>query len=81
MLASLIARYGWKTILGTLLLAAGQAAPYLPALSPYAPALNCVGVVLGGVGLRTALANVAPLVDSAIPNPTQINPSEDQPHA
>jgi hypothetical protein len=66
MLRALVAKYGWKTILGTLLLAAGQAAPYVPQAAPLAPALNCLGVVLGGVGLRAAIANAAPVLAPAL---------------
>ena len=50
-MAALLARFGWKTLAGTLLLTAGQIAPAIPGLAPFAAALNAVGVALGGIGV------------------------------
>lgn len=53
---SFVAKYGWKTILGTLLLAAGQIMAQIPELQPYASTADAVGTILGGIGLRLAIA-------------------------
>jgi len=55
---SLIARYGWKTVAGTLILAIGQIMQSIPAVESYAPVANALGIALGGVGIRCALAKI-----------------------
>ena len=52
----MIRKYGWKTILGTVLIASGEVAAHFPETSAYSTALTAVGTVLGGVGLRMAVA-------------------------
>ena len=51
MFKQFLARYGWKTILGTCLVTAGQIAPAIPVLAPFGLALNVAGIGLGGVGI------------------------------
>lgn len=50
-----IAKYGWKTIAGTILLAAGQLMAQVPELQPYASMVDAAGALLGGIGLRVAV--------------------------
>ena len=59
MLKVLIAKYGWKTIVGCTVLAAGQIMQTIPATAPYAPVATALGTVLGGVGIRAAVAKLA----------------------
>lgn len=51
MIDQILARYGWKVIAGTFLLALGQLARAIPEVAPYAPFLEAIGTTLGGVGL------------------------------
>lgn len=53
---SVLAKYGWKTILGTLLLAAGEVMDTDIRTAPYSPLVKAAGTVLGGIGLRVAVA-------------------------
>jgi len=54
----LINRYGWKTILGTVLYSMGELMGTSPELSDWSAALKAVGALLGGVGLRAAVAKM-----------------------
>ncbi|MDD4986498.1 MAG: hypothetical protein PHQ43_12110 [Dehalococcoidales bacterium] len=53
-------RMGWKTITGAILVGLGYAAKALaamePTLDPIGDGLIAVGAMLGGVGLRAAIA-------------------------
>ena len=49
-------KYGWKTITGTILLAIGEAMDAEPALASWSPLVKAVGTILGGIGLRAAIA-------------------------
>ena len=49
-------KYGWKTITGTVLLAIGEAMDAEPALAPWSPLVKAIGTILGGIGLRAAIA-------------------------
>lgn len=53
---AIIEKYGWKTILGTLIIAAGQIMHVIPDLEPYAPYADALGLALGGIGIRIAIA-------------------------
>lgn len=58
-MGKLIAKYGWKTVTGSIALAIGQLLKLSPDTEPYAPIADAVGVALGGVGLRCAIANIS----------------------
>lgn len=60
----LIAKYGWKTVAGTLLFAAGELMEIWPALTDYAALAKASGTVLGGVGVRMAIAKIGGHNDS-----------------
>ena len=49
-------RYGWKTILGTMLLAAGEVMDADARVAHYAPLVKAAGILLGGIGIRTAIS-------------------------
>lgn len=50
-------KYGWKTITGTFLLAAGVAVGNLwPEMTWLVTILQTFGTILGGIGLRAAIA-------------------------
>jgi len=55
----LITKYGWKTVTGCVVLAAGQIMQTIPATAPYAPVATALGTVLGGVGIRAAISKLA----------------------
>lgn len=55
----LLAKYGWKTILGTLLLAAGEVMDTDIRTAPYSPLVKAAGTVLGGIGIRVAISKGA----------------------
>lgn len=52
----LLAKYGWKTILGTVLLAAGEVMDTDIRTAPYSPLVKAAGTVLGGIGIRVAIS-------------------------
>jgi hypothetical protein len=54
----LIARYGWKTVAGTLLFALGELLEMRPGLTDYAALAKAAGAVLGGVGIRVAISKI-----------------------
>jgi hypothetical protein len=54
----LIARYGWKTVAGTLLFALGELLETRPGMADYAALAKAAGTVLGGVGIRAAIAKI-----------------------
>ena len=54
-MSNLLTKYGWKTILGTLLLAAGEVMDTDIRTAPYSPVVKAAGTVLGGIGLRVAI--------------------------
>lgn len=56
---ALVAKYGWKTVSGCLVMAAGQLMQTIPATAPYAPVATALGIALGGVGVRAAIAKIA----------------------
>lgn len=58
MIRDLIARYGWKTILGTVLYSIGEIMGTYPELGDWSAMLKAVGALLGGVGLRAAVAKM-----------------------
>jgi|GEM_PF-2822323 len=58
-MGKLIAKYGWKTVAGCVVMAAGQIMQTIPATAPYAPVATALGTVLGGVGIRAAIAKLA----------------------
>lgn len=55
---ALIAKYGWKTVAGSVALAIGQLLKLSPRTATYAPIADAVGVALGGVGVRCAIAKL-----------------------
>ena len=57
-MGNLIAKYGWKTVTGCLVMAAGQIMQTIPTTAPYAPVATALGTVLGGVGIRAAIAKL-----------------------
>lgn len=57
-MGKLIARYGWKTVLGSIVLAVGQLLKLSPTTDAYAPVADALGLALGGVGIRCALAKI-----------------------
>ena len=58
MLSDLIAQYGWKTVAGTVLFALGELIETQPGLADYAALAKAAGTVLGGVGIRMAIAKI-----------------------
>lgn len=56
MIASLIKKYGWKTICGSILLALGQIMGSVPSVAEYASVANALGFALGGIGIRVAMS-------------------------
>lgn len=58
-MGKLVAKYGWKTVTGCIVMAAGQIMQTIPATAPYAPVATALGTVLGGVGIRAAIAKLA----------------------
>lgn len=59
MLKDIVAKYGWKTVTGCLVMAAGQLMQTIPVTAPYAPVATALGIALGGVGVRAAIAKIA----------------------
>ena len=51
----LIEKYGWKTIVGTMLLAIGEIMDADAGLSQWSPMVKAAGITLGGVGIRVAV--------------------------
>lgn len=49
-------KLGWKTIAGTMLLAAGQLMLLHEETKSYAPLVDALGLGLGGIGIRAAIA-------------------------
>jgi len=59
---------GWKTIVGSILYAAGQALPAAwPDAAPVGPYLCAAGAVLGGVGVAHKGAKVLEAIERANP--------------
>lgn len=64
-MGKLIAKYGWKTVTGSIALAIGQLLKLSPDTEPYAPIADAIGVALGGVGVRCAIAKISEVKSDA----------------
>lgn len=60
-----VAKYGWKTIVGTVLFTAGQAIKfYDPSMENVGELMEMIGGALGGVGLVSKFAKLDKRIDS-----------------